>query len=336
MSGTGLCIQRLRAGGLITNYHCTSQCGHCLYRSGPWRNKKYIDEETARRCFERIQALGCRQLHIGGGEPFLDFDGLVRALRVANEFAVTVEYVETNSSWYHSEEQAVHLLKQLKDAGLDTLLVSMSPFHNEHIPFYKVKGVAEACRKAGLVVFPWIREFYSEINSFDDNSTHSLSEYERRYGEIYLSDLPSRYWVHMGGRAVQTYGRLWPKSGFEEILNRDSDPCIELSDVMHFHVDCYGKYIPGLCSGFAVALEDLGRPLDKSKYPLITLAFDKGIEGLFEYASVEYGYEPQRKFLNKCDLCNDIRDHLMRSEMNDWPELAPSDYYPSPDNVTTV
>lgn len=37
-----LFIRRLMSGGLITNYHCTSACRHCLYRSSPRWPKEFI------------------------------------------------------------------------------------------------------------------------------------------------------------------------------------------------------------------------------------------------------------------------------------------------------
>jgi hypothetical protein len=36
-------IKNLRSGGLITNYFCTSSCGHCLYNCSPRWEKQYID-----------------------------------------------------------------------------------------------------------------------------------------------------------------------------------------------------------------------------------------------------------------------------------------------------
>ena len=39
---TELNIRRLRSGGIITNYFCTSRCGHCLYNCSPQWEKEYI------------------------------------------------------------------------------------------------------------------------------------------------------------------------------------------------------------------------------------------------------------------------------------------------------
>ena len=167
-------IKHLHSGGIISNYYCTSACGHCLYYCSPRWKKEYIDRETLIEVLKKIKSLGCRSVHIGGGEPFLNLAGLQMVVETVHSLRVNIEYVETNSSWFKERESAIETLSSLRERGLSTLLISMSPFHNEHIPFYKVKGVIEACREANISVFPWISEFYPEIAAFDDRTTHTV------------------------------------------------------------------------------------------------------------------------------------------------------------------
>jgi 2-iminoacetate synthase ThiH len=68
----GLQINYLNSGGLITNYYCTSECGHCLYRCSPKWKKEYIDKPGAKAILQKILSLGCNSIHIGGGEPLLN------------------------------------------------------------------------------------------------------------------------------------------------------------------------------------------------------------------------------------------------------------------------
>ncbi|MBT8370325.1 MAG: radical SAM protein, partial [Deltaproteobacteria bacterium] len=97
---TEFTIQRLISGGLITNYFCTSSCKHCLYNCSPQWEKRYIDRQTAEKNLQTVRSLGCRSVHIGGGEPLLRPDSLGDVLETAAEQGVSVEYVETNSSWF--------------------------------------------------------------------------------------------------------------------------------------------------------------------------------------------------------------------------------------------
>ncbi|MEN6475354.1 MAG: radical SAM protein, partial [Syntrophaceae bacterium] len=239
-------------GGIITNYACTSRCGHCLYGCSPNREKDYLEEEVLDAIVKTLERLACRSVHIGGGEPFIDVGSLLRTVSGIRTRGLDIEYVETNAMWYRDPESAVDLLLKLKDAGLATLLISMSPFHNGFIPFAKVKGVMQACRRAGMRIFPWIMDFYDDIDSFDDTCTHSLQEYVDAFGPHYLRDILVRYWIHMGGRAVATYADILGAYTAGQIVRISGGPCAELAGASHFHIDLYGHYLPGLCSGLAI------------------------------------------------------------------------------------
>jgi len=127
-------IKKLRSGGLITNYFCTSSCKHCLYNCNPQWEKRYIDPIAAEKSLKTLRMLGCRSVHIGGGEPLLRPEKLAAVLEIADALGVSAEYVETNSSWFKELDSATARLRRLHNQGLNTLLVSISPFHNELIP----------------------------------------------------------------------------------------------------------------------------------------------------------------------------------------------------------
>jgi len=306
-------IQHLMSGGIITNYYCTSACRHCLYRSSPHRAKEYLDAETAKKLLDCVRRLGCSAVHIGGGEPLLKPDKLGELLALARQFGLDVDYVETNSSWFRDADSADRMLKQLKNQGLRTLLVSISPFHNEFIPFAKVKSVVEACRRVGIGIFPWTSDFIADLSEFDLASTHSLEEYSQRFGRGYLQRLLGRYWIHMGGRALDLFRPVLESKSCRQILEGNPGGCAhELSDTSHFHFDLFGNYIPGLCSGLAIQFTDLGQPLAVDQYPFLSILYHSGITGLFDHARDSFGFRPlQSAYVNKCDLCTQIRGFLV-------------------------
>ena len=318
-------VRHLNSGGLITNYNCPSRCAHCLYACGPGRLRDYMTSETARECLTTIRRMGCSSIHIGGGEPFLNLAGLQRVMELANEIGVSVEYVETNSAWFKDVRTAESLLRDLKKSGLNTLLVSISPFHNQFIPFNKVKGVIQACGKSGISVFPWIEQFIPEVDSFDDSRPHSPPEYTSRFGQDYFGRLPGRYWVHYGGRAVFTFADVFEATSVKKILDQ-STPCTELLDTSHFHIDLYGNFIPGLCSGLGFDHLFLGEELSRREYPVITTLFERGPRGLVDLARKTTDFQPDDAYLNKCHLCNDARRHMVRAGW-EGKDLTPREYY---------
>ena len=322
-------IKKLISGGLITNYFCTSRCRHCLYNCSPAWEKEYMTPQAAEENLLIIRRLGCAAVHIGGGEPLLRPDKLSAVLEVATAIGVAVDYVETNSSWFKDNDSAVSMLSQLHEKGLQTLLVSISPFHNEFIPFAKVKGVIDAARKTGIDIFPWISGFMRDLSELDATGTHALAEYEALFGQDYIRNLPQRYWIHMGGRALNTLRPYFAKRSAEQILKENAGNCsAELTDTGHFHLDLFGNYIPGLCSGLSIYREDLNQPLTADEYPVLSTLFAKGIRGIFEMARHTFNYTPAKPvYINKCDLCTEIRTLFVQHNFGSPAELNPKEFY---------
>ena len=323
-----LSISHLSSGGLITNYYCSSACKHCLYRCSPHWPKTFISPAVARQNFQTALALGCTSMHIGGGEPLLNPDGVVSVLQTAQEVGMAIEYVETNSSWFREHEQACCLLGHLRNAGLSTLLVSISPLHNEYIPFAKVKGVIKACQQSGISVFPWITEFAADLNVFDEHQKHSLEEYQAHFGPDYIRNIPQRYWISMGGRSLDTFGPYAPGKTIPELVQQSQHGCTELNEVNHFHLDLFQNYIPGLCAGFSIHTGDLSCELDPNLYPAITSLHSGGIGKFLDYAANTFNiHSCKETYCSKCELCFEIRKRLVLEKHIQSRELQPVEHY---------
>lgn len=327
---TRFAVKHLTSGGVITNYHCTSRCGHCLYNCGPHRPKDYLDAAMAEKIFRIIIQHGCRSVHIGGGEPLLQPRQLAAVLEAARTAGMGIDYVETNSAWFVDSETALSILHGLKRAGLRTLLVSISPFHNAAIPYARVMGVIDACRQSGIEVFPWVNGFVRDLTRLDTHRTHNMTEFEAAFGSDYLKCIPERYWIHLGGRALQTFRPVYTQYPLAYVLENSPPDCSRaLGDTSHFHIDLYGNYIPGLCAGLSIPMDGLGKPLTDGDCPLLNRLATTGIRGLYEMAIQDYGFVPQRSaYLNHCDICNEIRSTLIHADSGRFRELAPAGYYP--------
>jgi hypothetical protein len=322
-------IKRLGSGGLITNYFCVSRCRHCLYNCSPNWEKIYINPQTAEENLRTIRKLGCSSVHIGGGEPLLKPTALGDVLQIAMKVGLAVEYVETNSAWYKDPDSAMTILLKLRKRGLQTLLVSISPFHNEFIPFCRIQGVIEVAHQVGIGILPWISDFIADLSVLDAAGTHSLKEFEERFGRDYLKRLLQRYWIHMGGRALETFRPYLAKKSAQEICDKNGGGCAaELLNTQHFHLDLFGNYIPGLCSGLSIKRKDLGKALLEERYPILTTLFHEGIGGIFKMAKEEFDYTPAKdSYINKCDLCTEIRTLFVQNGFGGSAELNPKEFY---------
>ena len=102
--------------------------------------KKYINDATAN---------GARWVSFTGGEPFLVYDLLQGLTAYASGKGLLSEAV-TNCNWATSNEKALQRLSPLKEAGLDTLNMSVDDFHQETIPLTRVKNCFEAAKRIEL------------------------------------------------------------------------------------------------------------------------------------------------------------------------------------------
>jgi len=94
------------------------------------------------------------------------------------------------------------------------------------------------------------------------------------------------------------------------------------------YIDLFGNYIPGLCSGLSISIEDLGKPLSDETYPILTTLYHHGILGLVKMAEDLVGFNPQKDFyINKCDLCTEIRIFLVQNDYSGSDELKPKEFY---------
>ena len=266
-------------------------------------------------------------MHIGGGEPFLRPEGLYEVLEAAVEADVCVEYVETNSSWFCASDRTDTILQEIKARGVDTLLLSISPFHNASVPFCKVAGLMRACEVNGVGVFPWTMEMLPEVQSLDPGTTHSLDEYRERFGDRFIPDAMNRYGVVPGGTALKTLAPYMAKRSIEVLL-RGPSPCSRLMRTTHFHVDLFGNYVPCLCPGLSIRLEDLADELDADRYPILNALVRDGVRGLLDLAVTEHGFAPSPDgYTLPCELCHIIRAHLALGGAFPSPELQPVEFY---------
>ncbi|HYF75216.1 MAG TPA: radical SAM protein [Candidatus Nitrosocosmicus sp.] len=319
-------FNRLVSGGIITNYYCSSKCRHCVYASSPSWPKDYMTVAMADDIFHFLKESGCRVVHIGGGEPLLDPDSLFPVLKAAQDHSIDIEYIETNASWYRDADRTGDLLRKLQQHKVDTLLISIDPFHNEFISFDKVKALIEACRQLGTSVFPWLMEFWSDLEAMGDTQTHRLEEYESLFGPGYQLKLLRRYQLNLRGRALQTFKAYLKTYPVREIL-MNSSPCGELSGVHHFHIDLYGNFVPQTCAGLSIHYKDLKQEITPEKYPLFHALYTKGIKELYEMAVNRYGFTPKECYAGKCELCYDIRRYLVMDIRQDLPDLQPAGHY---------
>ena len=329
MAENGTTIPSLVSGGVMLSYNCNSACRHCMYRCSPsapedWMSLEMLDSVYSDLKRER----DLRSIHLAGGEPCLNRDLLLKAVEMAGTMCIPMAYVETNAGWCEDVEYTRQYLRRLKDAGLPALLISVSMFHNEFIPFEYTRNCVEASMDVfgahGTIVY--MQHVYDIFENMKLEGTQTLAEFMERAGLNETPEVvPKLYSLIKGGRVVSALREFYQKSPAESFEGQRCST--DLLSTSHFHIDNYGNLITGCCAGIVVAkVGDLHPDIASDSCPVFSMLCEQGPCGLMEMAVSRYGYKPREDgYIGKCDLCLHVRALLSRS--GDFKELTPDFFY---------
>ncbi|MCL1878903.1 MAG: hypothetical protein FWF80_08590 [Defluviitaleaceae bacterium] len=317
-------IKNLSSGGIIANYKCPAACGHCLYGCSPDSDAGYIDEGTAANICKHLRRLGCRSLHIGGGEPFLSTDGLITLAKTIIKSGLHLDYIETNAAWItDDDDRNRQILTAVVNAGGEHIMVSADPFHVEFIPFWKPQKLVNLLRSMGIPHFIWQDRYFPLLEKLDPQKKYNPKELQDALGYDVIKKCAQEYGMKFNGRAFNLLRKFGSKKPVEDLLA----PCPELRDTSHFHADLFGRYVPPGCIGVGIRIEDVGAELDPSQYPALPKLFEGGTSALLEYAQ-NLGYETEPTgYFSKCELCFSIRKYLITHHEQMHPDLHPKSFY---------
>jgi len=331
-------VPRPFSGGLLLSYKCSATCRHCMYGCSPTWPGDWIAEEDLERGLAQLagkiqpsqggaRVVGLNYgLHFTGGEPFLNFELLLRAVQIAEELKIPSTFVETNSSWCTSDQLTRERLSQLKASGLKGILVSVNPFYAEFVPFERTERCIQISGEVfGRNVMVYQLEFFHLFRrlgikqriSEADSLKIMQTEYQSAHVEFFMM-----------GRAVSRLRDSHPAYRARAFFRQPCRP--EFLRSWHNHFDNYGNLLPGYCGGISLGswfqLESLMEEgIDLEAHPILSFLVAEDMEGLFSFAK-GLGYEEsERGYVSRCDLCLDLRRYLL--SRGDFRELAPREFY---------
>lgn len=317
--------------GLILSYKCLAGCDHCIYNCGSdWND--WMDPDSIVTALEVAKSWGTPlQVHITGGEPFLNFPLLLHAVEAAAELQIPV-YVETNASWCVRDELVIERFRALDVAGLQFVLISCSPFHAASIPPERtVRAIRQATQLFGSRrVLVYQAQWLPQIKSFGMEATNPLE----KYAEVYGRELAGRlfwqdYGLMGGGRCGYRLGSYVSRRMLEQFAGLHC--AAELLQSPHSHFDLYGNFIPGFCGGLTLGPWREHRDLQlsyvqKSLPQIVQILLEQGPHGLAQYAAERYGFAADEDgYADKCHLCTDVRRHLR--QRGSFSSLQPDAFY---------
>jgi len=265
-------------------------------------------------------------VHFTGGEPFLNFDLLLKVVRIAHELKVPSTFVETNSFWCIDDKMTREKLVRLKDAGLHGILISVNPFIIEQLPFERTERAARIGREIFRENAILYQEFfYSQFKKLNIKDTLSFNGYLQR---IDVGDLHENVELLPIGRAAYMLSHLYRKYPAKQFF---SESCREeLTRGWHIHVDDYCNYMTGYCAGISLGdgreIDSICQGIDLDRRPILE-ALSNDLKRLFEFGVKEFDYKERGQgYISKCHLCVDLRRHIAQ-ETDQFEELRPREFY---------
>jgi MoaA/NifB/PqqE/SkfB family radical SAM enzyme len=274
------------------------------------------------------------KVHITGGEAFLYWDHLQKILETAQKQNLgTLDLIETNGFWATSDNIIRERLQRLDELGMYRFKISTDPFHQEYVDIEPVRRLAKiAVEMLGpqRVLVRW--------QKYLDNPAQIKqsppAEREHQYIQA-IKEYPCRF----TGRAAGKLAELVASKSIESIaaMNCKSD----FLGAKGVHIDPFGNVFSGTCSGIIFgniknviarsaatkqsSLKDIWKNFHPKQNDIIHTLFSSGPAGLLEMAQ-NAGYQKRKSYADKCHLCTDIRQFLLRKGI-EYSTIGPTDCY---------
>jgi len=316
---------RLGGCGVLISYHCNLSCAHCYVRASP-EKKQRMSVVDAMRHFQAFYDLGAPsdELHITGGEPFLDFDYLTDIVAAARDAGFDrIGHVETNASWAFTDHICEDRLLKLRKQGVQRLWISCDIFHQQFVPLSHVTRLMSISKRIlgeGSVIMRWP----SGLTRQNHAGQMKINEI-RRYFEDSTRESPER----LGGRGVDAIAPMLQKRAIDDL---DTSPCgRKMLKKKHLHIDPSNVLFVGVgCVAIGNAtLQSVGDVLSQVSHksnPLLSILAQEGPTKKLLSIALESGFRAEKEYASKCHLCYEIRRFLKKGDIF-TAELGPASWY---------
>ncbi len=328
------------SGGLVLSYKCSCECKHCMYFGSPNWSNNWIDENNLGLILSQLSKMINHSpygkenvslnygLHLTGGEPFFNYEILLKSVETAHKLYVPSLFVETNCYWCKNDEMTRKKLLELKKKGLNGILISVNPFILEYVPFERTERAIrislDIFRENFMIYQPY---YYVQFKELNIKGTLPIEEYLQL---ISIEDLKRRVELFKMGRAAYKLQYLYSKYPLHSFLNENCEA--ELVRSWHCHFDNYGNFVPGYCGGLTWGdirnLDYLCKEgIDLDEYPILNALIMGTLNDLFDFAVDNFDYQELADgYVSKCHVCFDIRRNIAL-KTHKFKELKPREFY---------
>ncbi len=289
---------------LLLTYECNAECDHCFVWGSPFLEGT-MTLEGIRAIYEGAKELGTvEHLYFEGGEPFLYYPVMLRAMEEARALGFECGIV-TNGYWITALDDTVEWLRPIAEIGVMDLSISSDLFHGEEeMEGQKVKVVEEVARQLALP---------ANVIAIEEPCV------EEAFGERGQPIVGGS--VRFRGRAVAKLVKGLPRRSWQEL---NECPYEALDDPKRVHIDHLG-YVH-LCQGLVIgnalerSLAQVMSEYDPASHPIVGPLLSGGPAALVK----RYNLPHEEGYVEACHLCYLARE-MLRPQ---FPEaLGPGQMY---------
>ena len=303
-------LQRLE---FIVTFRCASRCEHCSVCTDTADTTiRHMDLTLAKKAITDAQNLyGIKSLMTFGGEPLLFADFTAALHRHAAELGVMKRQLITSGYFSPDPEKIKKVVRQIKDCGVNSVLVSVDCFHEKHLDYETVERFLQELKNVGVqnvkLCPAWV------VNKQHDNPYNARTK-ELLAGFEYLGfpeDVGND--IAHGGRATENLKEYLPKRRprvFGNCTTHKYRQPIDNVEVLLVRPNgdvCVCGVIGSLQKN---SLPEIIAGFDYSKNEVFAAVARNGSEGIYEVAAKHKIPLKEEGYFSVCDLCRDIRKKL--------------------------
>jgi hypothetical protein len=300
-------VQRLE---LYVTTRCNARCRHCCFPA----SGKGVDTEMAdalRWVEEAASAPTLEYLLIFGGEPMLNQEAVLAVARAGVEHKIKTIEIITNAFWADTTEHAKYWVKELQQAGLSMLVMSVDVFHAEWVPVANLRRAGVAAREAGLRVL-WNVSLLERRGRRlpEDQQSWEIVDSLRDISE----EINDNNEVIPAGRALENFESLYVrKPGIP--AGPCPGPCYATDIVAPTVLTLFPNGDVWACWGLTIgnvkhaSLAELIRDYDPEKNELVHTIVAHGPAGLLHLPAAQV-FVPKAGYVNECELCQEVLGYL--------------------------
>jgi organic radical activating enzyme len=290
---------------------CNSQCTYCQAEASPLRNDLMEVKDAHNYLDEAVAVSDLESFLVFGGEPMLYPSRTTAIFKKAQELCIPKIEMLTNGIWGKEKQKAERLAKKLKDAGLNTLGISVDAFHLQYIPLQYPRNAAKASLKAAIEKITWnvaVIESLDAKNHYDRMTAHILKE---------LASLGIEAHIHKvvpAGRALQTIPQYFERAPLDGPCEGETPMENTLTNPQCLTIEPSGSV--DVCWHLSIGnakqtpLDRIIDTYDWQKSPLTKTLVKEGPMGLLRNHAACIEHFDRTKYINKCHLCIEIRKAL--------------------------